>query len=402
MGTGRIVCWREFGIPASYTIEVSFCGNGDNRESRLLKRAEGTVRDSLDNNVKIKPATGSSGAHGFDTQFASSLNSTSRRLTLDEVYPSYYCDTDADEVVNELLTSYQTATHYNKQDLLTLGYEVGIAIYHFANLTHSNLENELQLATVLDLKRRKQDKSGTLNLKSHSLKISPSTSKDDGLGAVAVGVENSSLLAGSVLRSPERRKRLESALRDVIVDGNNLDELSTELAATEDKDGSMIAGECCNKDESSLDENVVESSHVVLTPRSALVEKYKTSMVEYVEEAAISRSMMRPTVYGLEALQTLIRQYNNEFLLPDCATVNVGLRVKCEYSIRRWLGLDRELSDKGTSLSSLSVNVTDRLEGSVDGSESDPSADNVPTAKLLKNMGKFKDTNSLMTALRKV
>ncbi len=46
--------------------------------------------------------------------------------------------------------------------------------------------------------------------------------------------------------------------------------------------------------------------------------------------------------------------------------------------------------------------AADDQEGSVEGSESDPSGDNAPASKLLKNMGKYKDTNSLVAALRKV
>ena len=36
-GTGRVVYWKDLGIPASYTIEASFCGNGDNSEGVLLR-----------------------------------------------------------------------------------------------------------------------------------------------------------------------------------------------------------------------------------------------------------------------------------------------------------------------------------------------------------------------------
>jgi hypothetical protein len=38
---------------------------------------------------------------------------------------------------------------------------------------------------------------------------------------------------------------------------------------------------------------------------------------------------------------------------------------------------------------------------SIDGSESDPSADNVPVTKMLKNLKKFKDTKTLVIALKK-
>lgn len=59
----------------------------------------------------------------------------------------------------------------------------------------------------------------------------------------------------------------------------------------------------------------------------------------------------------------------------------------------------------GVDLSALldvPVGTTEDQEGSMEGSESDPSGDNAPASKLLKNMGKYKDTNSLVAALRKV
>ena len=39
-GTGRIVAWRDIGIEASYTIELSFCGVGDNSEAKLFRKAD--------------------------------------------------------------------------------------------------------------------------------------------------------------------------------------------------------------------------------------------------------------------------------------------------------------------------------------------------------------------------
>ena len=37
-GTGRVVCWRELGIEASYTVEASFCGNGSNVGMKHARR----------------------------------------------------------------------------------------------------------------------------------------------------------------------------------------------------------------------------------------------------------------------------------------------------------------------------------------------------------------------------
>eukprot|EP01032_Pedospumella_encystans_P018648 gene18648-21219_t len=57
-GTGRVVCWREINIAASYTIEASFCGNGDNKESALFKKAtESNVSAPTPVAIVVKPST---------------------------------------------------------------------------------------------------------------------------------------------------------------------------------------------------------------------------------------------------------------------------------------------------------------------------------------------------------
>ncbi|CAM9165423.1 unnamed protein product, partial [Ectocarpus fasciculatus] len=35
-GAGRVVCWNDIGIDGSYTIEISFCGIGDNSEAKQI------------------------------------------------------------------------------------------------------------------------------------------------------------------------------------------------------------------------------------------------------------------------------------------------------------------------------------------------------------------------------
>jgi hypothetical protein len=45
-GTGRVVSWESLNVEGSYTIEASFCANGNNKESKLLK----AYLDDPDNN----------------------------------------------------------------------------------------------------------------------------------------------------------------------------------------------------------------------------------------------------------------------------------------------------------------------------------------------------------------
>ena len=67
-GTGRVVAWRDIGIEGSYTIELSFCGVGDNAETKLFRKAdEKRFDDILDarNGKRKKRSTGGGGGGGM-------------------------------------------------------------------------------------------------------------------------------------------------------------------------------------------------------------------------------------------------------------------------------------------------------------------------------------------------
>lgn len=50
-GTGRVMFWKSIGIQAAYTIELSFCGNGNNEEARLLKRKKRSTKSCSQSSV---------------------------------------------------------------------------------------------------------------------------------------------------------------------------------------------------------------------------------------------------------------------------------------------------------------------------------------------------------------
>lgn len=51
LGAGRVVCWHSLHIDASYTIEASFCGNGNNQEAKILKALFTRENKSNNNNT---------------------------------------------------------------------------------------------------------------------------------------------------------------------------------------------------------------------------------------------------------------------------------------------------------------------------------------------------------------
>ena len=78
------------------------------------------------------------------------------------------------------------------------------------------------------------------------------------------------------------------------------------------------------------------------------------------------------------------------------------LRMKCEILIRQSLKID---CPTGLGIDDTFIDEIDDREqcGGDDGSDSEPSIDNIPTSKILgkKNISTFKDSKSLMRALQK-
>lgn len=103
-GTARVVSWRDIGIEGAYTIEASFCSNGDNDERRNINQAfknESFRNDDDDNSINSNVS---------DKMLFVSANAESLRL------------------------SYQHIRHYTRNDYLKMGQDIAIAIFKFANL----------------------------------------------------------------------------------------------------------------------------------------------------------------------------------------------------------------------------------------------------------------------------
>jgi hypothetical protein len=247
-GTGRVVSWRDLGVLAAYTIEASFCGNGDNGEKKILKRCfEQTSGSNGNGFVGIAGGTGSAKPRSkssvkkkkgkklippsFNTSFkdrrkprinnnedsdgldisasgsAPVPGSGDEQVVIDEDDVGIEEDEDLGDFSNEnefvggdpyndtafvpkpvnladstvktprniavpldssvlnLLDSYKTAVHYQKSDLITMGKHICQAIYHFANLTHSDLEYEKEMVLQLDRDLKEKQKKDQLMTK---------------------------------------------------------------------------------------------------------------------------------------------------------------------------------------------------------------------------------------------
>ena len=95
-GTGRVVSWTDVHINASYTVEISFCGSGNNREKKLIKNF------SLSRNKVLKEDSG--------------------------------CIAEVNEELREILKTYRTEKHYSQRCLLNLGTQMCLAIAAYGNM----------------------------------------------------------------------------------------------------------------------------------------------------------------------------------------------------------------------------------------------------------------------------
>lgn len=223
-GTGRVVSWRDLGVMASYTIEMSFCGNGDNTEKKTLRKcfdgtgggvnsagqsAKGKIPPRPVKKKKPKKAKrrkskfAPNEGENFDLlstmQGANSnekdeeggdddaneeeddeiiadqeevaedppvLTSTSTKsVNFSSSEPSKSAKTTVvplDSSVLNLLDSYKTAVHYQKVDLFTMGKHICQAMYHFANLTHADMEYEKELIIQYDRDTRERQRKEQL------------------------------------------------------------------------------------------------------------------------------------------------------------------------------------------------------------------------------------------------
>jgi chemotaxis protein histidine kinase CheA len=117
----------------------------------------------------------------------------------------------------------------------------------------------------------------------------------------------------------------------------------------------------------------------------------------------VDRSLLQPGVFSTTALEQIMQTHPDEFLCEG-STANVGMRMKCEYNIRRGLRLAGDIKLTDQALKQHQAAYQSQLEeenASMDESDSNPSVDNIPVAKMLKSVKKLNDISNLVGALKK-
>jgi hypothetical protein len=104
-------------------------------------------------------------------------------------------------------------------------------------------------------------------------------------------------------------------------------------------------------------------------------------------------------VYSTEAISSAFKSHPTEMLDMKGGGL---LRLKCEMAIRKQLNIVTDRLNDVTSQMP-DIEVDEEGEENDDGSDSDPSVDNIPAFKLFgkKNVGGLRDSKNLIKALHK-
>ena len=401
-GTGRVVSWRDLGIEGSFTIEASFCGSGNNDEKKIVKKYE-------DGHTVVRPSVHSGQLSGLKnkqapSQFiaASSIPSTPSMLTgnagssskdsmSDATRPGGLLPTPSIEVTGfntgggldlqqeyeEIMRGYRTLMHYTKQDLKNMGRDIVRAIYYYANLDESPL-------SLPSTQRPSSFENGIIagNIADRP-PISSSMMNDIRLSAAAATA--ATFVAGSV--SSRESGGEGTSTRSSFGDDDLLCHSSNHSNSTvgilksgssggEDGEGPQLRG---NGSDGPSGLRIVEANADFLI-----------------------QPLLKPTIYSMDAITTAYRDHSLK--MKDDHRL---IRLKCEITIRRALRMDCPAcvtdSTYAHEIQLPPEEEPDPVDEGEDGSDSDPSVDNIPTAKLLgkKGTNAIKDPKSMMLALCK-
>ena len=462
--TGRVVSWRDLQIPGTFTIESSFCGSGNNDEKKILKHYEdpnqfsdlpiqNDVNDlndtySLNDNFKfLSPKkrlidcknvrNQSINEHNDQSLFRSfstyeihqnevhlsslekinddnqsslpllnevnllspSYNGFRKRsnsLSLQSLTPtlaasarkrsndkngslrnrkrsSTFRDT-GNPLFEKLMKSYEIATHYTKQDFKNIGRDIIRGIFCFSNL---NAGNAVPSDRSKNLSPTKLKRKQSL-YRSSSIQHNITNSIENNVRA---DLESNHREESGKEKNPFMKFLVEHERKGN--DFNSSSYLIEGLNTDRQRGGNIGQGNAEGNGGADLNNGFKNG---FLFPVS-------------VDSCMLFQPLKRPSVYTVDAIHDAQSDYSSIMQNPKDYTF---LRMKCEILIRQSLkigcpkvfGIDDNFIDE----------IDDREQCECDdGSDSEPSVDNIPTLKLLgkKNMSTFKDSKSLMRALQK-
>ena len=307
-------------------------------------------------------------------------------------------------IFEKLIKSYDTALHYTKEDLKNIGKDIVIGIFRFANLNGNDAA----------LSRRPSHQSP------RKLKKSPSAcQKCSGTNSLEsterIDLETCSSEESEKFRGSDLQMREENEWKaDILCSSFSNEDHRTEIGG--EKEGEREIEILRENDPTFLNEYTEEEESKIESTESFLIPNY-------IDSSMLLKPLTKPSVFSVDAIQEANLEFSSIMQDPKDFTF---LRIKCEMLIRQSLkiecpkGIGNRTAygngyENGDSSNEFDIgfgigsdeyfndDIDDKEQCVDDGSDSDPSVDNIPASKLLgKNcMANLKDTKRLMRALQK-
>ena len=355
-GTGRVVAWNNIEVQASYTIELSFCGPGNNAEVKILRKALTSFVADKANSATDDAAVNACSQVPKDATIVSNAhqkgsNSQPVRHTREKIPTKTPAGATGGELavgltkegleVRDLLDTYQRLSHYSKNDLRAIGVQTMLALYYYSNLDIA--QHKVVPPPALD-SYGKADKMGKMT----SVDVAKNFSALDSESAPA-GVSDS--------------------INNNAPDKNNA---------------------------------LMENAYLVTDSGTDSMNRIQTYTAAQLTEAIV-----RPTVFSQCALKAALERTPHHTALTkssileahsnhsDRTSLDISVRLQSEIAIRKMLKLwdsrDDSLLDNHT-LAQLNVAPLEEANDEM-GSDSDPSVNNMSEKDMLKALGKKKSKN---------
>ena len=416
-GTGRVISWRNLGIQAAYTVEVSFCGGGDNKERHILNRCDkgdassgsGSGRAGGGSNVRGTAAANDDGREKTEEEVeveveaaTASSGPNTARSSGDCGSPSRQTKVAALETGDlaardTLLRNYQRQRHYAKRDLQNMGRDICLALFHFSNLRKDGIKFRDPIEKMCNKPPPTTTPSATAAVESTTTttsiaattNITTSTMKTEVAAAVvqqATGVDE----------APKRRRKksLSKKKRESVVGQGRrktLTDADKALASAPFELGTprpqplLFCPDLGTNDCTSGITPLATLVHTrVLRPAVLEPQALNAMLLDLAATVGMmacsdGAGILAGTAPSILLGSTGIADPNHQSLglgaAPSLPHLGMGLRASSELSIRRMLGLTEGivLPDDEDD---------DGVEGaSSDGSDSEPSVDNVRIEK---------------------
>jgi len=369
-GTGRVVGWQNIQVEAAYTIELSFCGPGNNEECKILRRSARLLDKFNSTNDPAKPEKFTQAP-----MKAGGKQIAAEKEKVGSAGPAATLLTEEVLQVKALLDTYQHILAYGKNDLIGIGKQTAKAIYYF-----SNLDSALPKVASPPILER-----GISGTSSNSDKGNPESKHTAVEPAAQFTYREKPVLQNAISAS------------DMTLD---------ELLAN----ASVIARSDKEQKEKAATTRAATSMEIALSEQSTCYG------VKTYEAKNLKEPILRPTVFSQSALLAALADANEETdtkrrsgLAKDLASsASVGLtltpRIQSEIACRKMLNLWDNTSMSNPLLANIRIDSFEEVK-SEDGSDSDPSVNDLSEKELLKTLGtgkkKTKNKRATLAALRK-